>query len=118
MQYVFGSYKLKMTCKQLQFCILCALQLISVGSRREEANGTQETLQETVVQKLPLRCIVWEAGLTFMTVGLSGVKNPDDKCVLAIKMCSKTKETVCLSNIICILCVQRSTSLTAEGRQL
>lgn len=39
------------------------------------------------------RCIVWEADLTFMTVELIAVENPDDKCVLAIKKCSKTKET-------------------------
>lgn len=39
------------------------------------------------------RCIVWVADLTFTTVELIAVENPDDKCALAIKMCSKTKET-------------------------
>lgn len=64
----------------------------------EEANGTQNALQEIVVKKIPLQCIVWVADLTFVTVELIGVKNPDNKCVLAIKMWSKTKETICLSS--------------------
>lgn len=114
---MFGYYKLKMTYKQVQFCILCctATHLRGVQKRGDTwdmgdlaGDGSAETSFAW--------CIVWEADLTFMTVELIAVENPDDKCVLAIKKCSKTKEN-CLSNIICILCVQRSTSLTAEGRQ-
>ena len=89
---MFGSYKLKRTYRQLQFCMLCTLQQVSGGSRREEATGTQETLQEILVQKLPLQGIVWEADLTFGTIAVIGVKNPDNKCALALKMFSKTEE--------------------------
>lgn len=65
--YLAGSYKLRMTQKQLQFCIFCALQLISRVLEKKKG-----TLQETEV---PLKSIFLTLLATWQPVLLSPGKD-------------------------------------------